>query len=69
MFPEGQRVRVTESSFATCEGVVISYEEAVQRGFYTADNPPPADGSLLVVLTFWGRPLVVELAPNQICAI
>jgi hypothetical protein len=69
MFPEGQSVRVVEGAFATCEARVISYEEAVRRKFYKTNHSPPAEGNVLVVLTFWDGPLVVELAANQIRAI
>ena len=69
MFPEGQRVEFVVGSFAWSRGVVISREAATCRGLWNADNPPQNEDEVLVVLTFWGRELVVPAAPDQIRAV
>ena len=64
MFPEGQRVEIVEGTFAGCEGVVISREEAERRDSENFEMPLP--GAIWVVLTFWGREVPVMVASDQV---
>jgi hypothetical protein len=68
MFPEGQQVEFTEGPFVNSTGPVISCEEVVHRGGDSLVNTAQAD-TVFVVLTFWGRDVIVPAAPNQIRAI
>lgn len=69
MFPEGQRVEFLVGSFAGQEGIVVSREDALQCNLPNADLPPRSEDEVLVLVTFWGRELLVPVTPDQIQAI
>lgn len=56
-FEKGDKVRIREGSFANSEGEVKAIIEA---------KDPSEAPKVTVVLTFWGRPLDVELEANQV---
>lgn len=56
-FEKGDKVRIREGSFANSEGEV--------KAIIDAKDPNEAP-KVTVVLTFWGRPLDVELEANQV---
>jgi transcriptional antiterminator NusG len=56
-FEKGDKVRIRDGSFANSEGEVKAIIEA---------KDPSEAPKVTVVLTFWGRPLDVELEANQV---
>lgn len=56
-FEKGDKVRVREGSFANSEGEVKAITDA---------KDPNEAPKVLVVLTFWGRPLEVEFDASQV---
>jgi|GEM_PF-4482280 len=66
MFPEGQRVEVIATAFAGHTGVVVSRQEIQQRNLQRADDLPSAENEALVLLTLWGRELVVSFTTDMV---
>jgi transcription termination/antitermination protein NusG len=56
-FEKGDKVRIKDGSFANSEGEVKEIREAAD---------PTEVPKVVVVLTFWGRPLEVELDASQV---
>jgi transcriptional antiterminator NusG len=56
-FEKGDKVRIRDGSFANSEGEVKAIIEA---------KDPNEAAKVMVVLTFWGRPLDVELDSSQV---
>jgi transcription antitermination factor NusG len=69
MLPEGQRVEVVAGAFVRLTGVVVSRQEIMVRNLQRVDDVPPAENEALVLITLWGREVVVSLTTDDVQAI